>query len=138
MNNKQNTGKTLNKYSVTNIRKGVASMQANSVKNIVVLKNLPSNIVEEAIIILKSNKYAKKLQKVEKNNNKELEEKESNGKEYVIKEAEALLSSYISKIEDKQHIEKPSKSLKEKYQRLRKYSIIISILFAISFIINFA
>ena len=113
-------------------------MQANSVKNIVVLKSLPSNIVEEAIIILKSNKYAKKLQKIEKNNNKELEENDNNGKEYIIKEAEALLSNYISKVEENKYIEKPNKSLKEKYNRLKKYSIIVTIFFAISFIINFA
>ena len=113
-------------------------MQANSVKNIVVLKSLPSNIVEEAIIILKSNKYAKKLQIIEKNNNKELEQAESNGKEYIIKEAEALLSGYISKIENNRCIERPNKSLKEKYKKLKKYSIIITILFTISFIINFA
>ena len=113
-------------------------MQANSVKNIVILKNLPSNIVEEAIVILKSNKYAKKLQMIEKNNNKELEQKESNSREYVVKEAEALLSSYISKIEDKKTIDKPNKALNEKYRKLKKYSIIMTILFAISFIINFA
>ena len=53
-------------------------MQANKLKNIVILKNLPSNIVEEAIVILKSNKYSKKFQMIEKNSNKELEEKESN------------------------------------------------------------
>ena len=113
-------------------------MQANSVKNIVVLKSLPSNIVEEAIIILKSNKYAKKLQMIEKNNNKELEEKESYGKEYIVKEAEALLSNYISKIENNRYIERPNKTLKEKYKKLKRYSIIITIFFAISFIINFA
>lgn len=113
-------------------------MQTNSVKNIVVLKSLPSNIVEEAIIILKSNKYAKKLQIIEKNNNKELEKNESKAQEYVIKEAEALLSNYISKIENDRYLEKPSKSLKEKYKRLKKYSIIVTIFFAISFIINFA
>ena len=120
------------------VRKGVASMQKNNVKNIVVLKNLPSNIVEEAIVILKSNKYAKKLQMIEKNNNKELEQNESDGKQYVIKEAEALLSSYISKIENKKYIEKSNITLSEKYQKLKKYSIIVTILFAISFIINFA
>ncbi len=113
-------------------------MQTNSVKNIVVLKSLPSNIIEEAIIILKSNKYAKKLQMIEKNNNKELEQKECNGKEYIIKEAEAVLSGYISKIENSRCIERPNKTLKEKYQKLKKYSIIVTILFAISFIINFA
>ena len=113
-------------------------MQANKLKNIVILKNLPSNIVEEAIVILKSNKYAKKFQMIEKNNNKELEEKESNSKEYIIKEAEALLSSYISKIENNKFLEKPNKALKETYKRLRQYSIIMTIFFAISFIINFA
>ena len=113
-------------------------MQANKLKNIVILKNLPSNIVEEAIVILKSNKYAKKFKMIEKNNNKELEEKESNSKEYIIKEAEALLSSYISKVENNKFLEKPNKVLKEKYKRLRQYSIIMTIFFAISFIINFA
>ena len=113
-------------------------MQANKLKNIVILKNLPSNIVEEAIVILKSNKYAKKFQMIEKNNNKELEEKESDGKEYIIKEAEALLSSYINKIENNRFLEKPNKVLKERYKRLRQYSIIMTIFFAISFIINFA
>lgn len=113
-------------------------MQTNNIKNIVVLKNLPSNIVEEAIIILKSNKYAKKLQMIEKNNNKELEQKEESSKEYIVKEAEDILSGYINKIEKNKFIERPSKSLKEKYKKLKKYSIIITILFAISFIINFA
>ena len=113
-------------------------MQNKKLKNTIVLKGMASNIVEEAIIILKSNKYAKKFQMIEKNNNKELEQKESNGKEYIIKEAEALLSSYISKIENNKYIERPNKTLKEKYQKLRKYSIIMTILFAISFIINFA
>ena len=113
-------------------------MQTNKLKNIVVLKNLPSNIVEEAIVILKSNKYSKKFQMIEKNNNKELEKKESKEKEYIIKEAEALLSSYISKIENNKTLEKPNKALKEKYKRLRQYSIIMTIFFAISFIINFA
>ena len=43
-------------------------METSNLKNMVVLKNLPSNIVDEAIIVLKTNKKAKKLQKIEKNN----------------------------------------------------------------------
>ena len=42
-------------------------MEVSNMKNIVVLKNLPSNIVEEAIIILKTNKEAKRLEYIEKN-----------------------------------------------------------------------
>ena len=41
-------------------------METSNMKNMVVLKNLPSNLVEEAIIILKSNKKVKKLQKTRK------------------------------------------------------------------------
>ena len=35
-------------------------MEKSQMKNMVILKNLPSNLIEEAIVILKSNKYAKK------------------------------------------------------------------------------
>ena len=113
-------------------------MQTNNIKKIVVLKNLPSNIIEEAIVILKSNKYAKKFQMIEKNNNKEVEQKEIDGNQYIIKEAEALLSSYITKVEDNKIIERPNKMLKEKYKKLKRYCIAITIMFVISFIINFA
>ena len=40
-------------------------METSNLKNMVVLKNLPSNIVDEAIIVLKTNKKAKKLQKID-------------------------------------------------------------------------
>ena len=42
-------------------------METSNMKNMVVLKNLPSNLVEEAIVILKSSKKVKKLEKIEKN-----------------------------------------------------------------------
>ena len=35
-------------------------METSNLKNMVVLKNLPSNIVDEAIIVLKANKKTKK------------------------------------------------------------------------------
>ena len=44
-------------------------MENNKMKNIVVLKNLPSNIVEEAIVFVKTNKYAKKLEYIDKTTN---------------------------------------------------------------------
>ena len=46
-------------------------MSQGNLKNMVVLKNLPSNIVEEAIVILKSNKKVKQVEKIEKNKTKE-------------------------------------------------------------------
>ena len=112
-------------------------MQVNNVKNIVVLKSLPSNIVEEAIIILKSNKYAKKFQTIETNNKKEIEKNDFSKKEYVVKEAEAILASYVTKVENSRKFERTNQNLKRKYELLKKYSLIITILFCISIIILF-
>ena len=39
-------------------------METSKLKNMVVLRNLPSNLVDEAIIVLKSNKNIKKLEKI--------------------------------------------------------------------------
>lgn len=113
-------------------------METNSLKNIIVLKSLPSNIIEEAIIILKSNKYAKKFQTIEKNNKIELSKIELGKKEYIIKEAESILASYVTKIENNSRsLEKPNKSLKIKYERLKKYSFIVTISLLLSIILNF-
>lgn len=109
-------------------------MEASNLKNMVVLKNLPSNIVDEAIIVLKTNKKAKKLQKIEKNNQVDKEEKKD--KDYILKEAEILVNSYISKVEIKD-IKKDNVSQKQKnrYEKLKKYSIATTVLCIIQAII---
>lgn len=53
-------------------------MEQNNLKNIIVLKDLPSNIVEEAIVILKTNKKAKRVQKIEKSKKSGEKEKSLN------------------------------------------------------------
>ena len=55
-------GKTLNRN--TNFEE--VHMETSNMKNMVVLRNLPSNLVEEAIVILKSSKKVRKLEKIEK------------------------------------------------------------------------
>ena len=80
-------------------------MEASNLKNMIVLKNLPSNIVEEAIIVLKTNNKVKKLEKVDKTETKEIQRKTSKSElknnEYVTKEAELLVSNYITRLENK-------------------------------------
>ncbi len=109
-------------------------MEASNLKNMVVLKNLPSNIVDEAIIVLKTNKKAKKLQKIEKNN--QLDKEEKKDKDYILKEAEMLVNSYISKVEIKD-IKKDNVSQKQKnrYEKLKKYAIATTVLCIIQAII---
>ena len=74
-------------------------MNTKNMKNMVVIKNLPSNILEEAIVILKPNIKIKKLDLIEnKNNSKKENIREEENKTYIINEAEMILENYISKI----------------------------------------
>ena len=67
-------------------------MKETNLKNMIFLKNLPSNIIDEAIVILKDNKKVKKLQKIDIN--KAIKEENSKVKNngYIIKEAEMILN----------------------------------------------
>ena len=103
-------------------------MESSNLKNMVVLKNLPSNIVDEAIIVLKTNKKAKRLQKIEKVKNVNSKEKITKEKDYIIKEAELIVNNYINKLENKREKEIIEKEIKEKYKNLKKYSLAVTIL----------
>ena len=112
-------------------------METSNMKNMVVLKNLPSNIIDEAIIVLKSNKKVKKLELVDKNKQANNKIEEHKTKEYIVREAEMLVNSYIGKIENTKVRESKNNLLKEKYDRLKKYSLISTIVLFNSLIINF-
>lgn len=110
-------------------------METSNLKNMIVLKNLPSNIVDEAIIVLKANKKTKKLQKIE--NKKILENQENKkDKEYILKEAEMIVNNYISKIENKENDKIIiSKDTDGKYKKLKKYAIATTLLCIIQAIV---
>lgn len=101
-------------------------MNSNQMKNIIVLKDLPSNLIDEAFIILKDNKKVKMLEKIEKKNNNKIEQEKSS--EYIIKEAEMVINNYLSKIENEKTVKTHSiKKIENKYNRLKIISIILGI-----------
>lgn len=103
-------------------------MEYSKMKNMVVLKNLPSNLVEEAIVILKSSKKVKKLEKIDNQNKPKKVEETKREKDYILKEAEMLVSSYISKLEDNNKQKQyKMKENNKKYLRLKKYAYMSSI-----------
>lgn len=104
-------------------------METSKLKNMIVLKNLPSNIVDEAIIVLKANKKVKKLQKIEKDKQTLESEENKKDKEYILKEAEMIVNNYISKIEDKDNSKIIiNKDIEKKYKKLKKYAITTTLL----------
>lgn len=106
------------------------NMEINNNKNMVVLKNLPSNLVDEAYVVLKSKKKAKKLQKIENNSKGNIGEFTSKDN-YVIKEAEMLVSNYLEKINDNKIITNVRKN--KDYKRLKKYAYVASIVMCLQF-----
>ena len=109
-------------------------MRESNLKNIVVLKNLPSNFIEEAFVILRSNKAAMKLEKIEKNKKAETCNTSKKNKDYVLKEAEMVISNYISNIEDPNKNKSNKLKANRKYIRLKNYAYISSVIMFIQFI----
>lgn len=103
-------------------------MNMSDMKNIVVLKNLPSNLVDEAIIVLKENKKVHKYQVIDTNENKEKDKNSQikNTKEYIIKEAEMLIKSYTEELEKKSPKWKNNmKKLEKKYKNSIKLNVFL-------------
>ena len=102
-------------------------MESSNLKNMVVLKNLPSNIVDEAIIILKASKKIRKVEKIDQSKNIIEKEKNTKDKDYILKEAEMLVNNYVSKIENKEEKDILNKCIKQRYKKLKKYALITTI-----------
>lgn len=115
-------------------------MNSSNMKNVVVLKDLPSNIVEEAIVVLKSNVKIKKPELIEKkpdHTNNSNHKKETSSKDYIIKEAEMLISSYISKVEKPKEMNYSNKKLQDKYKRLQRMTLFFGVTAILGIIVNF-
>ncbi len=97
-------------------------------KNIIVLKDLPSNIIDEAIVILKDNKIKKR-------------EKSENAAEFmntnVISEAQNVISEYIERLERPKKERQNEKKLLLKYKKLQILSILVTGGMILSILINF-
>ena len=112
-------------------------MDIKTMKNTIILRDLPSNMVEEAFIIFKDNVKIHKMQKVDKNKIVEKEEKPKS-KEYMVKEAEMIVEDYISKIEKREYeIGSLNKKLNEKYKRLKALTILLGMFSIFSIVLNF-
>ena len=87
-------------------------MENNKVKNTIVLKGMASNVIDEAIVILKPHVKIKKTQGIKK-----IKEK-SFSKEIILKEAENTVSEYVNRLSveelkrEKNKLEKKMKKMK--------------------------
>lgn len=135
MYNPKKYGKNLyNKFPKIVFRR--VHMNIDNMKNIVVLKDLPSNMVDEAIIILKPNVKLEKKEEKKKENVKVGAKGVRNPKEYIIKEAEEIVSQYISNLEKPKQLEITNKKLIEKYNRVKTLTVLFGLVGAFGIIVN--
>ena len=109
-------------------------MEKSQMKNIVVLKNLPSNLIEEALVIVKSKKNVKTLEYIDKKEKVKKQQDEKDAKNYIIREAESVINSYINAMEKKDK-KQENINIHKKYKTLKIYSILATILMIISMIL---
>lgn len=97
-------------------------MQNSRLKNSIVLRGMSSNIVDEAIVILKPNVKikSKELSKNSKFKDRKIE------KNLVLEEAEHVILEYIGKINQKQ-LQKQKDLIEKNNKILKIINIILSI-----------
>jgi len=93
-------------------------------KNILVLKDLPSNIVDEAIVILKPNVKLKNLNLVDSKKNNRTENSKKENKDYIMDEAQMVIANYIGSIEEQRDMKYRGLKKKEKKQNVLRTALI--------------
>ncbi len=111
-------------------------MNTSNMKNMIVLKDLPSNLVEEAIIILKANVNAKSIDKKRENVKVVAGGTSKRTKDYIVKEAENVVASYISSIEKPKQLEITNNKLKKKYKLLQKLTAFFAVTAVLAIVVN--
>lgn len=104
----------------------------NQMKNMIVLKNLPSNLIEEAFVVLKPNKKMKVTK--QKNMEKEIPEEITN--EYIVKEAENVINDYLEVEENSLDRKETIEYITYKYRRLRLFTGFIILMLIASIILG--
>lgn len=100
----------------------------DKMRNMIRIKDVPSNTIEEAIIILKENKKAKKYESSSKFKNMDSIDGDNN--KHVIKEAELIISEYLEKNEDSN-----KNANKNKIKKLRVANIVLLLSLIMSIIL---
>ena len=104
-------------------------MNKSNMKNVIILKNLPSNLIDEAIMVVKDKKKVKDINYSDFIKYKEEIKKED--RKYVIKEAEVVVTNYIRRIEDNLSDRKIDK-LKKSYKKSKLLNAFLAITTIIS------
>ena len=118
-------------------------MNSENMKNIIILKNLPSNLIDEAIVVVKNKKESKDINYktlmqdgksraiqgyMKEEELKKIENIKKEERNYIIKEAEMVVANYIAKIEKQILDEKKVKKIEKLYKKVRILNVMLAII----------
>lgn len=118
-------------------------MNPENMKNIIILKNLPSNLIDEAIVVVKNKKESKDINYktlmqdgksraiqgyMKEEELKKIENIKKEERNYIIKEAEMVVTNYIAKIEKPILVEKKMKKLEKSYKKVRILNLMLAVI----------
>ena len=118
-------------------------MNPENMKNIIILKNLPSNLIDEAIVVVKNKKETKDINYktlmqdgksraiqgyMKEEELKKIENIKKEERNYIIKEAEMVVTNYIAKIEKPILVEKKMKKLEKSYKKVRILNLMLAVI----------
>lgn len=108
-------------------------MEEINLKNTITLKNLPSNLIEKAVIVFKDKKTVKEIQKIEQQYNKEGQHTSKKTSCYAIKEAELIVTNYLKEINNNTKNKMVNNNRSNK--KIKIYSVVVTILLLIQTIL---
>lgn len=108
-------------------------MNMENLRNIVILKDLPSNLIEEAFVVLKKNQKVKNLEHIDNYKDFTSEKNGEDDKDFIIREAEMLIENYIDNNNEYSN-NTHSNNFEKKYKRLKKFTAILSCILFFSII----
>lgn len=99
-------------------------MEMQNMKNMIVLKDLPSNIIEEAFVVLKSNVKVHKKQTI--GEQEKIGSSTKISSKYIVKEAEMLVADYMERYVHNQNKNKQKHQLEKKYKKLKTITFFLA------------
>jgi|GEM_PF-2481149 len=112
-------------------------MDSGRMKNMVVLKDLPSNIIDEAIVVLKPNIKVGAGLRTRPDNQKSTTDDKIGTADYIINEAQMVISNYISNIENAKKMKYENvKRIESRYKILRAVVIAVTVLGLLNYFIK--
>lgn len=111
-------------------------MKISQMKNIIVLKDLPSNLVDEAIVILKNGSRVKNKEIVEKSSNQSAWQNQEGNSDIALKEAEYIVKNYMQTLEKPKESAPSVRKMKLQYQKLKLCTIFLALTAIVGIIIS--